>query len=76
MSREYPQILDLALRLSPDERKGLADLLIDSVEGPADPDRDASWLAELERRRERGFEDAVPWDDARRRVLARLTDEP
>jgi len=61
-----------AMKLDAADRLRLAAELIDSVEGPADPDWDEAWLAELERRRARGLGDVVPWDEARRRVLARL----
>lgn len=72
MSRDYRQISDLAMGLSPDERVALAEQLIDSVEGPADPGWEEAWLVELERRRAQGLEAVAPWTEARRRVLSRL----
>jgi hypothetical protein len=53
--------------------------LIDSVEGPEDPDWTAAWSAEVERRSAdadaraaRGEPRGTPWEDVRARVLARL----
>ena len=61
-----------AMKLDAADRLRLAAELIDSVEGPADPDWEEAWLAELEARRARGLDDVVPWEEARRRILARL----
>lgn len=62
-----------ALNLDAGDRLRLAAELIDSVEGPADPAWDAAWLSELQARRQRGSADAVPWSEARARLLARLS---
>lgn len=44
------KILDELLALPEDERLEIASEIIASVDGPADADWDAAWLAELERR--------------------------
>lgn len=61
-----------ALKLDEADRLRLAAELIDSVEGAADPDWDAAWLAEVRARRAHGVADAVPWPEARERVLRRI----
>jgi hypothetical protein len=62
-----------ALNLDAGDRLRLAAELIDSVDGPADPTWDDAWLAEIKARRERGTTGAVPWAEARERVLRRLS---
>ena len=51
MTEESQKVLDAALSLSADERAELAVELIASIDGPADPDADACWATEIERRR-------------------------
>lgn len=62
-----------AMALDPADRLRLASELIDSVEGPEDPEWSADWLSEIRARRERGTSDAVSWAEARARVLRRLS---
>jgi hypothetical protein len=53
----------------------VASELIASVDGPADADWDAVWLAELERRRQAaqsGGQPAPEWSEVRSRILDRL----
>lgn len=50
MSTELHSLTDSALRLDPDERLALADVLIDSIDGPADPGWTEAWTDELHRR--------------------------
>jgi putative addiction module component (TIGR02574 family) len=68
-----------AMALDPADRLRLAAELIDSVEGPEDPEWSAAWSAELQRRSAdaderaaRGEPRGVSWEDVRARVLARL----
>ena len=64
-----------SLRLSEGERLELATELIASVDGPADADWDALWLAELDRRLEAERTEeptSSDWAEARRRILNRL----
>lgn len=72
MSRPLRKLTEEALALPAEERLALATELIESVEGPPDSDWDAAWLEELEARRREGHSDAVPWPEARDRILARL----
>lgn len=68
-------IIDSALKLPREERARVAREIIASLDGPADQDVDAAWLAEVERRLddvERGAAALVPWDTVRQRVTERL----
>lgn len=69
------KLLDDILALSAEERLELATEILDSVEGPADEDWDAAWLAECERRTRAAAErkeTSSTWAEARDRILARL----
>jgi putative addiction module component (TIGR02574 family) len=69
------ELLEQALKLPPQARLALADELLDSVEGPEDPEWTAAWTAELARRvkqLESGQAKTVPWEEARARILAKL----
>jgi putative addiction module component (TIGR02574 family) len=58
-----------------EERADLARELIASLDGPSDPDAEASWAAELQRRLDdlrTGRVSAVAWPDAEQRILERL----
>jgi putative addiction module component (TIGR02574 family) len=50
MSETVERLKDELGRLSPQERAELADFLIRSLDEGADPDAEAAWDAELERR--------------------------
>jgi len=75
MSQHPPAgLLADALRLPAEDRLALASELIDSVEGAADAEWDAAWVAELDRRARsvgdpRKLED---WATARERILTEL----
>jgi putative addiction module component (TIGR02574 family) len=60
-----------ALRLEPEARAELAAELLGSLEGPADPDAEAAWDAEIVRRVEAiesGTIGLEPWTDVKRRI--------
>lgn len=68
-------VLAEALQLPPEERAEVAKRLIASLDGPADEDVEAAWLAEVERRLQdvdRGTAKVEPWDAVRERLAARL----
>jgi hypothetical protein len=50
MRKAAQAVLAEALRLEPDSRAEVAAELLASLDGPADPDADAAWDAEIERR--------------------------
>ncbi len=63
------------LALPAEERAELAQALLESLHGEADPDAEAAWLAELDRRAQAvadGTAKLVDWDEARERIAARL----
>ena len=64
-----------AMRLTEAERAELAQSLIASLDGPADPDAEAAWDAEIVRRVEEidnGTAKLIDRDELRRRVQGRL----
>jgi putative addiction module component (TIGR02574 family) len=63
------------MRLTEAERAELAQSLIASLDGPADPDAEAAWDAEIVRRVEEiddGTAKLIDRDELRRRVQGRL----
>ena len=64
-------VLADALRLDNEARAELAAELLASLEGPADPDAERAWDAEIERRIaaiEAGTMPLEPWEKVRRRI--------
>jgi putative addiction module component (TIGR02574 family) len=75
MGQPAKELLAQALALTEDERLTLATELIASVDGPADADWDAAWLAEIDRRvaASRASDgDPADWNEVRSRILAKL----
>ncbi len=79
MSKSVHAVALQALELEPGDRLQLAAELIDSVEGPEDPEWAAAWSEELRRRtaaadeREaRGEPRGVPWTEVRARLVSEL----
>jgi putative addiction module component (TIGR02574 family) len=75
MPQTVSQIFLEAADLPENDRATLAGLLIDSLEGPPDPDIEAAWAAEIERRVaevEAGTVKTIPWEEVRRRLLDQL----
>ena len=69
------QLREAALSLSPEDRAGLAQDLLRSLDGPADANVQDSWLAELEKRAGEladGSVTPVDWSEARERIARRL----
>ena len=76
MSRTFTELWREAVELTEEERASLAGLLIESLEGDPDPDVEAAWAAEIQRRVaevENGTAKTVPWEEVRRRLVDRLT---
>ena len=64
-------VLAEALRLDADSRAEVAAELLASLDGPADPDAEAAWAAEIERRVaavRAGTVKLEPWEDVKRRI--------
>ncbi len=71
MTKAAEAILADALRLAPDARAQLAAELLASLDGPSDPDAEAAWETEIERRvadLEAGRSKLEPWDEVKRRI--------
>jgi putative addiction module component (TIGR02574 family) len=71
MTKAAEAVLADALRLDTDARAELAAELLASLDGPADPDAEAAWTAEIERRVaaiEAGTVALEPWEDVKRRI--------
>jgi putative addiction module component (TIGR02574 family) len=70
-----PSIREHALKLPAQDRLALAAELLDSVEGADDPDWDAAWLVELDRRAQDAASDPAKLEDwavVRDRILRDL----
>jgi len=77
MISKAKKLLDEALQLSPAEREALAGQLFDSLETD-DPDAEAAWQAEIERRineLDQGKVKPIPWTEARQMIFGD-TDDP
>lgn len=71
MPKAAHDVLADALRLEPDLRAEVAAELLASLDGPADPDAEAAWDTEIERRIaaiEAGTMRLEPWSDVKRRI--------
>jgi putative addiction module component (TIGR02574 family) len=71
MTKGTEAVLADALRLDTDSRAAVASELLASLDGPADPDTEAAWAVEIERRVvaiEAGTMTLEPWEDVKRRI--------
>jgi putative addiction module component (TIGR02574 family) len=71
MTKPAQAVLAEALRLDVDARAEVAAELLASLDGPADPDADAAWAVEIERRVaaiEAGTAKLERWEDVKRRI--------
>jgi putative addiction module component (TIGR02574 family) len=76
MSKDTEAVLADALRLDADARAELASELLASLDGPTDPDAEAAWQAEIERRVaaiEAGKAKLESWADVKRRIEKSIT---
>jgi len=75
MSNSLSELKEKASKLSEDERAELAYSLIESLDGPADPNVEEAWRVEIERRIgqvERGEVQLIPGDEVFARLRRRL----
>jgi putative addiction module component (TIGR02574 family) len=71
MTKPMSAVLAEALRLDEDARAHVAAELVASLDGPADPDAESAWDAEIERRIaaiEAGTIQLEPWEQVKRRI--------
>ena len=76
MSEEARRVFADALALPPGEKLELVTELLESVEGPSDPEWEAAWTVELDRRMEAADTRSVrdrSWPDVRDRIRDRLS---
>lgn len=74
MARDLRKVFREAFELSESDRATLAGLLIESIEGPPDPDVEQEWAVEAERRWreiERGEAETIPWEEVRAKLFRR-----
>jgi putative addiction module component (TIGR02574 family) len=75
MGKTSEELLEDALRLDLPERAKLAAELLASLDGEADPDAEAAWAAEIERRAARarsGEDPGRPWAEVRDQAREKL----
>ena len=71
MAKAVQSVLAEALRLDLHGRAELVAELLKSLDGPADPDAEAAWAVEIQRRIEAieaGTIELEPWEDVKRRI--------
>jgi putative addiction module component (TIGR02574 family) len=75
MPKDFKDVFRDAAELSERDRATLAGLLIESLESEPDPEVEAAWAAEIERRvaeLDAGAVKTIPWEEVRQRLLDRL----
>ena len=75
MSRTFTDVWKEAAELSDEDRAALAGLLIESLERDPDPDVEAAWAVEIQKRvaeLDAGTVESIPWEQVRQRLLDRL----
>ena len=71
MTKPTEAVLAEALRLDAESRAQIAAELLASLDGPSDPNAEAAWQAEIERRvadLKAGKVKLEPWDKVKRRI--------
>ena len=75
MTNQTKQLLAEVLKLPLPERAAFAAEVLASIDGEAEPNADAAWLAEIERRARRvmsGESEGIPLEDVAARIEERL----
>ncbi|WP_437319542.1 addiction module protein [Sorangium sp. So ce385] len=75
MSLPAEELLDQAMKLPESERRVLALRLLESVGEESPEEVERAWVEEARRRLDEiraGRSQSVPWEEARRRIFARL----
>ena len=74
MKPNVDQLLEQAMKLPSEARAALAGYLLESLEQPTDENVEAEWELEIRRRLKEldsGEVEAVPWPEARRKILGK-----
>jgi putative addiction module component (TIGR02574 family) len=75
MPNDPAEILKQALALPSKDRAALADSLLESLDQEVDEDAEQAWHAEIQKRLreiEDGTVEMIPWEEAERRLLAKV----
>jgi len=75
MSPNAEELLRKALCLDENDRASVAGALIESLHGEPEPDAEAAWDAEIQRRVEEldsGAVETIPWTEVRKRLFRGL----
>jgi putative addiction module component (TIGR02574 family) len=73
MKIDASELLEAALKLPAEARAAMAATLLESLDEEVDGDAEAAWAVEIARRLKAyrdGEAKAVPWSEARRRILS------
>jgi len=79
MSRRVHDLYREAVELTESERAELAGLLLESLQTEPDPDVEAAWAEEIERRVrdiDEGRVQTIPWEQVRAELHTRLAEKP
>lgn len=71
MSKDGTELLERVLALPERERAAFAERLLESLDGPPDPDADAAWQDEIARRLDEidsGAVKLIPWESIREEI--------
>ncbi|MBV9068690.1 MAG: addiction module protein [Acidobacteria bacterium] len=78
MTRKVEELYDEASHLPDNDRAELAGMLLHSLDGEPDPDIEAAWAEEIERRVRQidsGEVKLIPWEQVRAELFSRTSDE-
>ena len=79
MTRSLEELFREAAQLPERDRATLVGLLIESLEPAAEPDVEAAWSREIERRvaeLDAGTVQTIPWEEVRAELFGRRDDRP
>jgi putative addiction module component (TIGR02574 family) len=75
MRKDAAELLKEALSLPPEGRAALANSLLESLDQEVDADAEQAWFNEIQKRLreiDNGTVELLPWEEAERRLLAKL----
>ncbi|MBI5314762.1 MAG: addiction module protein [Nitrospirae bacterium] len=79
MKQTTKKVLDAAMELPEKEKIQIVEELLAGLEGETDPEAEAAWIAEIERRTkeiERGEAKSIPWSTVRKLAAERIREKP
>ncbi|HJQ27493.1 MAG TPA: addiction module protein [Blastocatellia bacterium] len=78
MNAKLKEVFEAASELPENDRAELAGMLLDTLDGEPDPDVEAAWAEEVERRVRQvdsGEVKMIPWEEVRAELFARTSDD-